>query len=81
ENVTTESKTSKPPMCNNSVVCEQTLHGNRTKMNTQEKTVLCLGVALGLCILLIFGLSFLLLKRGKCDKINSCKENSQGSRQ
>ncbi|KAB5570931.1 hypothetical protein PHYPO_G00219110 [Pangasianodon hypophthalmus] len=68
ENVTVASETSKPALCDNSVVCEPTLHGNSTNMNTQEKTVLVLGTALGLCALLIFCLTYFILRRRKCDK-------------
>ncbi|XP_053091588.1 uncharacterized protein LOC113542931 [Pangasianodon hypophthalmus] len=38
EHVTIASETSTPALCDNSVVCEPTLHGNSTNMNTQEKT-------------------------------------------
>ncbi|KAM9470022.1 uncharacterized protein Hap1MRO34_012113 isoform 2-T2 [Clarias gariepinus] len=74
-------ETSKPALFNNSVICEETTHGNSTNMNTQEKTVLGLGTALGLCILFIFCLTFLILKRRKSDKTNSLTEDSPGARQ
>ncbi|XP_053091555.1 uncharacterized protein LOC128318612 [Pangasianodon hypophthalmus] len=65
-------------LCDNSVVCEQTLHGNSTNMNTQEKTVLGLGTALGLCALLIFCLTYFILRRRK---LNTSIENSSRTRQ
>ncbi|XP_060782812.1 uncharacterized protein LOC132890032 [Neoarius graeffei] len=68
EHVTIESETSKPALGDNSVGCEPTLHGNSTNMNTQEKTVLGLGTALGLCALLIFCLIYFILRRRKWDK-------------
>ncbi|XP_060783220.1 uncharacterized protein LOC132890413 isoform X2 [Neoarius graeffei] len=76
EHVTIESETSKPALGDNSVGCEPTLHGNSTNMNTQEKTVLGLGTALGLCALLIFCLIYFILRRRKWDKINASVENS-----
>ncbi|XP_053091238.1 uncharacterized protein LOC128318571 [Pangasianodon hypophthalmus] len=78
ENVTIASETSTPALCDNSVVCEPTLHGNSTNMNTQEKTVLGLGTALGLCALLIFCLIYFTLRRRK---LNASIENSPGTRQ
>ncbi|XP_047013332.1 uncharacterized protein LOC108268770 isoform X1 [Ictalurus punctatus] len=62
EHVTTASETSKPALC------DKTLHGKGTNMNTQEKMVLGLGTALGLCALLIFCLIYFTLRRRKCDK-------------
>ncbi|XP_058252993.1 uncharacterized protein LOC131357745 isoform X3 [Hemibagrus wyckioides] len=38
EHVTITSETPKPALSDNSVVCEPTLHGNNTNMNTQENT-------------------------------------------
>ncbi|KAG7328821.1 hypothetical protein KOW79_006995 [Hemibagrus wyckioides] len=35
------NETSKPALCDNSVVSVPTLHRNNTNMNTQEKTALC----------------------------------------
>ncbi|XP_053361912.1 tyrosine-protein phosphatase non-receptor type substrate 1-like [Clarias gariepinus] len=61
EHVTIASETSKPALSDHSLMCEPTLHGNST--NTQEKTVLGLGMALGLCALLIFCLTYFLLRR------------------
>ncbi|XP_017329423.1 uncharacterized protein LOC108268766 [Ictalurus punctatus] len=81
DHVTIASETSTPALCDNSVVCEPTLHGNSTNMNTHEKTVLGLGTALGLCALLIFCLIYFILRRRKCDKINTTIENSPGTRQ
>ncbi|XP_060782805.1 uncharacterized protein LOC132890021 [Neoarius graeffei] len=81
EHVTIESETSKPALGDNSVGCEPTLHGNSTNMNTQEKTVLGLGTALGLCALLIFCLIYFILRRRKWDKINASVENSPGMNQ
>ncbi|XP_053091708.1 uncharacterized protein LOC128318644 [Pangasianodon hypophthalmus] len=77
ENVTILSETSKPALCDNSVVCEPTLHGNSTNMNTQDKTVLGLGTALGFCALLIFCLIYFIMRR----KLNTSIENSSGTRQ
>ncbi|XP_053091693.1 uncharacterized protein LOC128318639 [Pangasianodon hypophthalmus] len=71
EHVTTASGTSKPAVCDNSEVCEPTSHGDNTDMNTQERTVLGLGTALGLCALLIFCLIYFILRRRKCDKSKS----------
>ncbi|XP_058253005.1 uncharacterized protein LOC131357750 isoform X2 [Hemibagrus wyckioides] len=56
-------ETSKPALNDNSVMCEATLHGNNTNMNTQDKTVIGLGTALGLCALLIFCLTYFILRR------------------
>ncbi|XP_060783130.1 uncharacterized protein LOC132890337 [Neoarius graeffei] len=83
EHVTIESETSKPALGDNSVGCEPTLHGNSTNMNTQEKTVLGLGTALGLCALLIFCLIYFILRRRKWDKskLNASGENSPGMNQ
>ncbi|XP_058253203.1 uncharacterized protein LOC131357868 isoform X3 [Hemibagrus wyckioides] len=88
EHVTITSETAKPTLSDNSVVCEPTLHGNNTNMNTQENTVsemirslhwtvIGLGTALGLCALLIFCLTYYILRRRKRDKINA----SPGTRQ
>ncbi|KAG7328854.1 hypothetical protein KOW79_007028 [Hemibagrus wyckioides] len=63
EHVTITSETPKPALSDNSVVCEPTLHGNNTNMNTQENTVIGLGTALGLCALLIFCLTYYILRR------------------
>ncbi|XP_047013319.2 uncharacterized protein LOC108268757 isoform X2 [Ictalurus punctatus] len=70
-------ETSKPALCDNSVVCEPTLHGNSTIMNTHEKTVLGLGTALGLCALLIFCLIYFILRRRKNEicRLNASIEN------
>ncbi|KAF5890210.1 uncharacterized protein DAT39_020086, partial [Clarias magur] len=38
EHVTIASETSNPPLYNNSVVCERSLHRNSTNMNTHEIT-------------------------------------------
>ncbi|XP_060782777.1 uncharacterized protein LOC132889993 [Neoarius graeffei] len=83
EHVTIESETSKPALGDNSVGCEPTLHGNSTNTNTQEKTVLGLGTALGLCALLIFCLIYFILRRRKWDKskLNASVENSPGMNQ
>ncbi|XP_053538314.1 uncharacterized protein LOC108268779 [Ictalurus punctatus] len=78
DHVTIASETSKPALCDNSVVCEPTLHGNSTNMNTHEKTVIGLGTALGLCALLIFCLIYIILRRRK---FNASIENSPGMRQ
>ncbi|KAM9470019.1 uncharacterized protein Hap1MRO34_012112 isoform 2-T2 [Clarias gariepinus] len=81
EHVTIASETSKPTPLHNSVVYELTLPGNNTNINTQEITVLWLGAALGLCVLLIFGLAYFILRRRKFDKINASIENSPEMRQ
>ncbi|KAF5896272.1 putative immune-type receptor 13, partial [Clarias magur] len=81
EHVTSASETSKPTQLDNSVVCEPTLSGNNTNINTQEITVLGLGAALGLCVLLIFGLAYFILRRRKCKKINASTENYPRMRQ
>ncbi|XP_060783148.1 uncharacterized protein LOC132890352 [Neoarius graeffei] len=81
EHVTIESETSKPALGDNSVGCEPTLHGNSINMNTQEKTVLGLGTALGLCALLIFCLIYFILRRRKWDKMNTSIEDSKGMNQ
>ncbi|XP_053486267.1 uncharacterized protein LOC128611058 [Ictalurus furcatus] len=78
DDVTISSETSKPALCDNSVVCEPTLHGNNTNMNTHEKTVLGLGTALGLCALLIFCLIYFTLRRRK---LNASIDDSHGMRQ
>ncbi|XP_053487933.1 uncharacterized protein LOC128612054 [Ictalurus furcatus] len=78
DHVTIASETSKPALCDNSVVCEPTLHGNNTNMNTHEKTVLGLGTALGLCALLIFCLIYFILRRRK---LKACIEDSPGMKQ
>ncbi|XP_053486872.1 uncharacterized protein LOC128611413 [Ictalurus furcatus] len=75
EHVTTASETSKPALC------DKTLHGKVTNMNTQEKMVIGLGTALGLCALLIFCLIYFTLRRRKRDKINASVEDSPGMRQ
>ncbi|KAG7328830.1 hypothetical protein KOW79_007004 [Hemibagrus wyckioides] len=69
------------PLWNNSVVCEPTLHGNNTNMNSQHKTVIGLGTALGLCALLIFCLTYYILRRRKCDKLNASTQDYLGTRQ
>ncbi|KAG7328819.1 hypothetical protein KOW79_006993 [Hemibagrus wyckioides] len=85
-------ETSKPALSDNSVEGEPTLHGNNTNMNTQENTesglirslhwtVISLGMALGLCALLIFFLTYFILRKRECDKINASVEESPGMRQ
>ncbi|XP_060740853.1 uncharacterized protein LOC132855702 [Tachysurus vachellii] len=71
DHVTIASETSKAALGNYSVVCEPTLHGNNTNTNTQHNTVIGLGSALGLCALLIFCLTYFILRRRKGDKMNS----------
>ncbi|XP_026995037.2 tyrosine-protein phosphatase non-receptor type substrate 1-like isoform X3 [Tachysurus fulvidraco] len=68
DHVTVASETSKAALCDHSVVCEPTLHGNNTNTNTQHNTVIGFGSALGLCALLIFCLTYYILRRRKCDK-------------
>ncbi|XP_047658112.1 uncharacterized protein LOC113646059 [Tachysurus fulvidraco] len=81
DHVTFASETSKAALCDNSVVCEPTLHGNNTNTNTQHNTVIGLGSALGLCALLIFCLTYFILRRRKGDKINASIEDSPGTMQ
>ncbi|KAG7328858.1 hypothetical protein KOW79_007032 [Hemibagrus wyckioides] len=81
EHVTIVSETSKTALWNNSVVCEPTPHGNNTNSNTQHKSVISLGTALGLCALLIFCLTYYILRRRKRDKKNTSLEDSPGTRQ
>ncbi|KAF7706972.1 hypothetical protein HF521_018190 [Silurus meridionalis] len=73
--------TSKPAVCDSSVVCEATPHKNTTNINTQEKIVLALGSALGLCLLLIFCLTYFILRKRKCKKMNTSIEDSPGLKQ
>ncbi|XP_060782785.1 uncharacterized protein LOC132890000 isoform X2 [Neoarius graeffei] len=70
QSFTTESETSKPALCD-----------HNTNMNTQEKTVLGLGTALGLCALLIFCLIYFILRRRKWDKMKASTEGSAGTRE
>ncbi|XP_047658098.1 uncharacterized protein LOC113645983 isoform X1 [Tachysurus fulvidraco] len=94
--VTIASETSTAALCDNSVVCEPTLHGNinntntnnTTQQNTESvvirslhRTVIGLGSALGLCALLIFCLTYFILRRRKGDKINASIEDSPGTKQ
>ncbi|XP_060740854.1 uncharacterized protein LOC132855703 [Tachysurus vachellii] len=65
------AETSKAALCDNSVVCEPTPHGNNTNTDTRHDTVIGLGSALGLCALLIFCLTYFILRRRKGDKMNS----------
>ncbi|XP_058252994.1 uncharacterized protein LOC131357746 [Hemibagrus wyckioides] len=93
ENFTIESETSKPAVSDNSVVCEPTT-ANDTNMNTQDKTVsemnrslhwtvFGLGTALGLCALLIFCLTYYILRRIINDncRLNASTENCVEMRQ
>ncbi|KAF7706973.1 hypothetical protein HF521_018191 [Silurus meridionalis] len=73
--------TSKPAVSDSSVVCEATSHKNTTNINTQEKIVLALGSALGLCLLLIFCLTYFILRKRKCKKMNTSIEDSPGLKQ
>ncbi|KAF5896274.1 uncharacterized protein DAT39_014024, partial [Clarias magur] len=84
--VTTAPETPKPALNNNSVVYEATLQGNSTYMNTHEKTVLGLGTALAFCAILIFLqffaiLTYLILRKRKCNEINASVENFTGAGQ
>ncbi|XP_027007878.2 uncharacterized protein LOC113646068 isoform X2 [Tachysurus fulvidraco] len=81
DHVTIASETSKAALCNNSVVYEPTPHGNNTNTNTQHNTVIYLGSALGLCALLIFYLTYFILRRRKCDKMKTSREDSSGKKQ
>ncbi|XP_047658111.1 uncharacterized protein LOC113646070 isoform X6 [Tachysurus fulvidraco] len=58
-----------------------TLYGNNSNTNTQHNTVIGLGSALGLCALLIFCLTYYILRRRKADKINASIEDSPGTMQ
>ncbi|XP_060741645.1 uncharacterized protein LOC132856188 isoform X2 [Tachysurus vachellii] len=79
DHVTIASETSKAALCDNSVVREPTPHGNNTNTNTQHNTVIGLGSALGLCALLIFCLTYFILRRRKGDKTKDL-EKSPGIR-
>ncbi|XP_027007873.2 uncharacterized protein LOC113646062 [Tachysurus fulvidraco] len=74
ERVNTE--TSKAALCDHSVVCKPTPHGNNTNTDTRHDTVIGLGSALGLCALLIFCLTYFILRRRKGDKMTSSIEDS-----
>ncbi|KAK2839081.1 hypothetical protein Q7C36_013895 [Tachysurus vachellii] len=87
-------ETSKAALCDNSVVCEPTPHGNNTNTNTQHntesemirslhRTVIGLGSALGLCALLIFCLTYFILRRRKpkTSRSNTAVEDSPGTMQ
>ncbi|XP_058253220.1 uncharacterized protein LOC131357879 [Hemibagrus wyckioides] len=74
-------ETSKPAVSDNSIVCEPTPYGNNTNMSTQENTVIGLGTAFGLCALLIFCLTYFILRRRKSDKIETSIEDYSGMRQ
>ncbi|XP_047658570.1 uncharacterized protein LOC125139268 [Tachysurus fulvidraco] len=81
DHVTIASETSKAALCDHSVVCEPTLHGNNTNTNTQHNTVIGLGSALGLCALLIFLLTYYILRRRKpkTSRSNTSVEDSPGA--
>ncbi|KAK2839082.1 hypothetical protein Q7C36_013896 [Tachysurus vachellii] len=94
DHVTIASETSKAALCDNSVVCEPTPHGNNTNTNTQHntesemirslhRTVIGLGSALGLCALLIFCLTYFILRRRKLEtsRSNTAVEDSPGTMQ
>ncbi|KAK2839083.1 hypothetical protein Q7C36_013897 [Tachysurus vachellii] len=83
DHVTIASETSKAALCDNSVVCEPTPHGNNTNTNTQHNTVIGLGSALGLCALLIFCLTYFILRRRKLEtsRSNTAVEDSPGTMQ
>ncbi|XP_047658096.1 uncharacterized protein LOC113646017 [Tachysurus fulvidraco] len=96
DHVTIASETSTAALCDHSVVCEPTLHGNINNTNTNNttqqntepemirslhRTVIGLGSALGLCALLIFCLTYFILRRRKGDKINASIEDSPGTKQ
>ncbi|KAK2839086.1 hypothetical protein Q7C36_013900 [Tachysurus vachellii] len=83
DHVTIASETSKAALCDNSVVCEPTPHGNNTNTNTQHNTVIGLGSALGLCALLIFCLTYFILRRRKpkTSRSNTAVEDSPGTMQ
>ncbi|KAF7706988.1 hypothetical protein HF521_018206 [Silurus meridionalis] len=83
KDVTNASETSKPALWDNSVVCEPALDGNSTNINTQEKKLLGLGTALVFCVLLIFSLTYLILRRRKNDTciLNASIENCPELRQ
>ncbi|XP_053361130.1 uncharacterized protein LOC128531343 isoform X2 [Clarias gariepinus] len=79
----TTSETSEPALYDHTVTSEPTVQQRNSSItpniNTQEKTVLGLGTALGLCVILILCLACFIL-RGKCDKHTST-ENSPANRQ
>ncbi|KAK2839085.1 hypothetical protein Q7C36_013899 [Tachysurus vachellii] len=94
DHVTIASETSKAALCDNSVVCEPTPHGNNANTNTQHntesemirslhRTVIGLGSALGLCALLIFCLTYFILRRRKLEtsRSNTAVEDSPGTMQ
>ncbi|KAK2839084.1 hypothetical protein Q7C36_013898 [Tachysurus vachellii] len=83
DHVTIASETSKAALCDNSVVREPTPHGNNTNTNTQHNTVIGLGSALGLCALLIFCLTYFILRRRKLEtsRSNTAVEDSPGTMQ
>ncbi|KAK2839089.1 hypothetical protein Q7C36_013903 [Tachysurus vachellii] len=94
DHVTIASETSKAALCDNSVVREPTLHGNNTNTNNNtqhntesemirslHRTVIGLGSVLGLCAILIFCLTYFILRRRKGDKINASIEDSPGTMQ
>ncbi|XP_058253913.1 uncharacterized protein LOC131358279 [Hemibagrus wyckioides] len=74
-------ETSKPALRDNSVVCEPAMRGNDTNTNTQDKTLIGLGTALGLCSLLIFCFTYFILRRRNCDtsRSNTSIEDSHQS--
>ncbi|XP_058254038.1 uncharacterized protein LOC131358348 [Hemibagrus wyckioides] len=79
ERVNTE--TPKPALSDNSVVCDPTLHGNNTNTKILCKTVIGLGTALGFCALLIFGLTYYILRRRNHKKMNASIKDSPGMRE
>ncbi|XP_027007876.2 uncharacterized protein LOC113646066 [Tachysurus fulvidraco] len=74
------AETSKAALCDNSVLCEPTPHGNNTNTDTRHDTVIGLGSALGLCALLIFCLTYFILRRRKGDKMKEL-DKSPGIRE
>ncbi|KAM9470025.1 uncharacterized protein Hap1MRO34_012114 isoform 3-T4 [Clarias gariepinus] len=83
QSVTSVLEQSQPALHGNSVVYEATLHENNTKMNTKEKAVPGLGIALGFCILLNICLIYFILstRKNKIFILNGSTENCPETRQ
>ncbi|KAM9470393.1 uncharacterized protein Hap1MRO34_012373 [Clarias gariepinus] len=77
EHVTIASETSKPALCDNSAVCDKTLHRNSINMKMQEKAVLSLGTALGFCALLIVCLTYVIIQKTQCGAKDSLRTRQE----
>ncbi|XP_046705743.1 uncharacterized protein LOC124386139 [Silurus meridionalis] len=77
DHVTLALETSKPALYENSVVLESTPHENII-ITTHEETMIGSGSAFGLCAMIIFCVTFFILRRRK---FNASTENSPGARQ